>query len=36
MEEALVFFAINCDGLLQKSYTKINKKTEAPTEFSTW
>ncbi|QIE35373.1 amino acid permease [Bacillus tropicus] len=24
------------DGLLPKSFAKINKKTEAPTVFSTW
>jgi len=30
-----VFFAMSRDGLLPKSFAKINKKTEAPT-FSVW
>ncbi|WP_255289516.1 amino acid permease, partial [Bacillus thuringiensis] len=30
-----VFFAMSRDGLLPKSFAKINKKTEAPV-FSTW
>jgi APA family basic amino acid/polyamine antiporter len=35
MQTTRVFFAMSRDGLLPKSFAKINKKTEAPV-FSTW